>query len=176
MHTKVVYEVARGLGAAGLHTLRFNYRGVGLSAPGPRGEDPGGRQEREDIRAAVRWLAAKHPGASILLAGFSFGARYGLEIGLQEDAVVECLAVGLAVRLLASEVLAGGAKPTTFLHGDDDALGPLADVQALAATWRAPAQVEVIRGADHFFAGHLPAVREAARAVALGQLSGRAAS
>lgn len=177
MHTKVVYHLARGLRAAGLPTLRFNYRGVGLSDPGPRADDADGeRLEREDIRAAVRWLSERHPGQPLLLAGFSFGARYGLEVGLEEGAVAECLAVGLAVRLLAADRLRGGAKPTTFLHGDHDALGPLDDVRALAATWRGPAHVEVVRGADHFFEGHLDAVEDVARRCGAGPFPERAAS
>lgn len=146
MHNKVVARVARGLGAAGLAVLRFNYRGVGMSA-GRYDEGPG---EREDIRAALDWLGARHDGP-LLLAGFSFGARHGLEVGLAHPRVERLIAVGLPVRALHAQVLVGGGKPTLFLHGERDELGPADEVVALAQGWNAPAEVVILRGVGHFF-------------------------
>lgn len=152
MHNKVVYNIARGLLDAGLHVLRFNYRGVGLST----GEYDEGRGEKLDIAAAIDWLAAQHPGEPLLLAGFSFGARFGLEVGLQHDAITRLIGVGLAVKLLGSDAIAGGRKPALFIHGDRDEFGTHDDVLQLAEGWRAPASVHIFKGCGHFFDGRLP--------------------
>lgn len=152
MHNKVVYWLARGLAQAGLPTLRFNYRGVGLST----GAYDEGVGESDDIVAAVDWLAAQHPGRPLLLAGFSFGARFGLAVGLHHPAVSRLLGVGLAVRLLHAQALVGGTKPVLFLHGDQDEFGGFDDVAALVAGWNAPAELRVLGGCGHFFNDRLP--------------------
>lgn len=155
MHNKVVHAVARGLQEAGLHVLRFNYRGVGMSA----GRYDEGVGETADIAAAVDWLAARHPGEPLAVAGFSFGARFGMEVGLAHPRVARLVGVGLAVRLLGGERLAGGEKPVLFVHGDRDEYGPVDDVLALARDWNAPAEVCVVSRCGHFFDRRLPEVQ-----------------
>src|SRR5579862_9448930 len=70
MHNKVVYQTAKTLHRFGLPVLRFNFRGVGLS----EGAHDKGRGEVADAAAALNFLAAEYPGASLLAAGFSFGS------------------------------------------------------------------------------------------------------
>ena len=70
MHTKVVFQSAKALARIGCVVLRFNFRGVGLSA----GEWDGGRGEMDDFRAALDYLSAQHPGLELWAAGFSFGS------------------------------------------------------------------------------------------------------
>ena len=70
MHTKVVYRGAKGLARIGCAVLRFNFRGVGRS----EGAFDQGDGEKEDFRAALDYMAARHPGAPLWAAGFSFGA------------------------------------------------------------------------------------------------------
>src|SRR5918996_4926836 len=55
MHTKMVFQGAKGLVRTGCAVLRFNFRGVGRS----RGEFGGGLGEQEDFRAAVDFMAAR---------------------------------------------------------------------------------------------------------------------
>lgn len=145
MHNKVVYHLARGLMGAGLHVLRFNYRGVGLSA----GRYDEGVGESADVRAALDWLAERHVGP-LLLAGFSFGARFGLPVGLAHPRVGRIVGVGLAVRMLAAEGLVGD-KPALFVHGEKDEYGAAGDVVALAERWTAPTEVLIFQGCGHFF-------------------------
>src|SRR5918998_6957045 len=84
MHNKVVFRTARGLEDAGLSTLRVNFRGVGHST----GEHTGARGgEQEDARVALDHLLASYPGLPVFLAGFSFGARVGLEAGAHDARV-----------------------------------------------------------------------------------------
>jgi alpha/beta superfamily hydrolase len=169
MHNKVVYRIARGLMAAGLPTLRFNYRGVGLS----EGRYDEGVGEQADVGVAINWLAGQYPGRTLLLAGFSFGARFGLAEGLVHPAVSRLVGVGLAVRLLHGEALVGGSKPVLFIHGDHDEFGSFADVEALAAGWNAPWELRVLRGCGHFFEGRLADVSDLIRDRAVANFAGR---
>src|ERR671910_831156 len=52
MHTKVVYQSAKGLTRIGCAVLRFNFRGVGRSA----GAFANGEGEADDFRAAMDYL------------------------------------------------------------------------------------------------------------------------
>src|SRR5271169_3671120 len=73
MHNKVVFRVAKALHAREMPVLRFNFRGAGLS----EGVHDDGRGEREDVVAALDYLAGQFPARPILLTGFSFGALVG---------------------------------------------------------------------------------------------------
>src|SRR5215468_9229271 len=87
MHNKVVYNAAKTMDALGIPTLRFNFRGAGLSA----GEHDKGRGEQGDVQAGLDFLAAQFPGVPMLLAGFSFGSSVGLRVGCRDARVVELI-------------------------------------------------------------------------------------
>src|SRR5919198_5820338 len=94
MHNKVVFRAARALTDARLVALRINFRGVGLST----GEHTGARGgEQEDARLGLDYLAANYPGLPVFLAGFSFGARVGLEVGTLDARVRYLVGVGTPV-------------------------------------------------------------------------------
>ena len=57
LHNKVVFRAARGLEAANVATLRFNFRGTGNSA----GHHEGGEGEQGDVVAAIDWLIKNVP-------------------------------------------------------------------------------------------------------------------
>src|ERR1044072_5262359 len=78
MHNKVVFRTARGLSDAGLVTLRVNFRGVGHST-GEHTGARGGAQEASSLSFDYR--VEKYPHLPVFIAGFSFGARVGLEGG-----------------------------------------------------------------------------------------------
>src|SRR4029078_7587110 len=61
MHTKAVYQGAKGLARCGCGFLRLNLRGVGRS----EGTFDSGAGEREDFSAAIDFMAAKYPGVPI---------------------------------------------------------------------------------------------------------------
>jgi len=65
MHTKAVYQGAKGLTRIGCAVLRFNFRGVGRS----EGTFDSGAGERGDFTAAIDFMAAKYPGVPIWAAG-----------------------------------------------------------------------------------------------------------
>src|ERR671919_260573 len=78
MHNKVVFRAASALNDAGLFALRINFRGVGQST----GTHHEGLGERDDVRDALDYLSSHYPGQRIILCGFSFGSRVGLEVGI----------------------------------------------------------------------------------------------
>src|SRR5436309_10694443 len=78
MHNKVVFRAAAALNDAGLISLRINFRGVGQST----GKHDEGYGERDEVRAALYYLAQHYPGQEITVCGFSFVARVGLETGM----------------------------------------------------------------------------------------------
>src|ERR1041385_4980000 len=96
MHNKVVFRTARGLEDAGLVTLRINFRGVGHSTGTHTGARGG---EQEDARVALDYLTEKCPSLPVFLAGFSFGARVGLEVGTHDPRVNFLIGVGTPVSI-----------------------------------------------------------------------------
>ena len=93
MHNKVVFRAASALNEAGLVTLRINFRGVGQST----GEHDEGRGETEDARVALDYLTTQYPGTSLTLAGFSFGSRVGMEVGIADERVRSLISIGTPV-------------------------------------------------------------------------------
>src|SRR5919197_5310743 len=75
MHTKAVYQGAKGLVRVDCAVLRFNFRGVGRSD----GAFTGGEGEKGDFRAALDYMAARYPQLPLWAAGFSFGSSVALE-------------------------------------------------------------------------------------------------
>lgn len=153
MHTKVVYHAAKAFSSFGIPTLRFNFRGVGLS----EGEHDHGPGEIEDVRAAVDWLEAKF-GLPILFAGFSFGSNVGLRACCGDDRVKGLVGLGLPVRAAGRDYEYGflpkcGAVPKLFLCGDHDQFAPRGVLEAVLVAAAEPKKIVWIEGADHFFAG-----------------------
>lgn len=161
MHNKVVYRAARALNEVGFSTLRFNFRGVGQSE-GSYGEGIG---EREDVRAALDWLVAKHPGAEIVLAGFSFGAATGLPVGCEHPRVSSLLGIGVPVRKYALNELMTCTKPKYFVHGTLDEFGPMAQMNSWFADLPEPKKLIRIEGAEHFFSEYLDEYQAAIRSL-----------
>ena len=159
MHNKVVYRLARGLRAAGTVVLRFNFRGVGASE-GEYGDLAG---EIEDARAALGWLRARYPELPFALAGFSFGARVITALGCAMEGARFLLAAGFSTRLGSTEYLESCAAPKIFVQSTHDQYALRAEFEQVYATFAEPKQVVWIEAADHFFAGALEHVEEAAR-------------
>ena len=174
MHNKVVFRTARGLGDAGLTTLRINFRGVGHST-GAHDHARGG--EQEDARLALDYLVEKYPGLPVFLAGFSFGARVGLEVGIFDARVNFLIGVGTPVSILERDYdfsfLDQCRKPLLVVHGERDEFGDVETLRALAARLppEARVRVEIIPAAGHFFDEQLEELRHTVAAWAAGQLA-----
>jgi uncharacterized protein len=151
MHNKVVYNAAKTLDALGIPTLRFNFRGAGLSA----GEHDKGRGEQGDAQAALGFLAAQFPGIPLLVAGFSFGSFVGLRVGCGDARVAELIGMGIPVNSTDFSFLQECPKPKLFVHGADDQFGAQKKVEETIAALSGENRLVMLENADHFFAGHL---------------------
>jgi alpha/beta superfamily hydrolase len=158
MHTHAVHRIARAARARGVSTLRFQFRGVGLSA----GTHDAGRGERDDVRAALAWAAGRAPRLPRLVAGFSFGAWMALEAGCAAAEVQGVLVAGLAARTHPLEVVRRCAKPLAAIQAERDEFGSPAEVEALLAGGAAPRRLAVVAGATHLFTEDLEALEREA--------------
>ena len=145
MHNKVVFRAAAALNDAGFVTLRINFRGVGQST----GTHDDGYGERDDVRAGLDYLAENYPGENIILCGFSFGARVGLEVGIDDDRVNRLISIGTPLDKYDFNFLERCRKPILFVHGDHDEYGNIDKLRDLVARVGAhcDAELRVIEGA-----------------------------
>lgn len=159
MHNKVVFRAAAALNDAGLVTLRINFRGVGQST----GQHDEGRGERDDARAGLDHLANNYPGLKIVLCGFSFGWRVGLEVGITDDRVNYLIGIGTPLNSYDFRFLEQCSKPLLLVHGERDEHGDVERVRRLVSEVQSHVDVElvVVPGADHFFEGHLTEMKSA---------------
>ncbi len=115
MHTKVVFQGAKGLVRHGCVVLRFNFRGVGASA-GVFDEGPG---EAGDYRAALDFIAARYPSVPLWAAGFSFGSWIALETGAEDPRVTTLIGIAPPVARpnYSFERTLASTKPKFFVQG-----------------------------------------------------------
>lgn len=156
MDNKVVHTLARAYVQCGWQAVRFNFRGVGKS----QGVHDDGRGELDDMLAMVRHFAPAEE--TFALAGFSFGAYVAaaalVTLWPTRQAQTTVL-VGLASSRFAVPALPTQAGSRALIvHGEMDDTVPLAAVLDWARPQGRP--VTVLPGADHFFHGQLPALRE----------------
>ena len=155
MHTKVVFQGAKGLTRIGCAVLRFNFRGVGASA----GEFDRGPGEMDDFRAALDYMAARYPGVRLWAAGFSFGSWVALEVGATDDRVTALIAVAPPVETSVSAMAyefpntLASTKPKFFVQGEEDEVCPLPALRAFYARLEEPKELVIVEGANHLFEG-----------------------
>ncbi len=159
MHTKVVFQGAKGLARIGCAVLRFNFRGVGASA----GAFDAGPGEQDDYRAALDAMQARYPGAPLWAAGFSFGSWIALEVGAEDPRV--SVLIGIAPPVARAnytfEQTLASTKPKFLIQGDLDELCPVKDMWAFYAKLKDPKELVLIDGASHLFDGKTAEVGEA---------------
>jgi alpha/beta superfamily hydrolase len=160
LHNKVVFNAMKALNSFGFPTLRFNFRGAGLSL----GEHDAGLGEVGDVRAALDWLEHEFH-LPMILAGFSFGAAVGLRAGCPDPRVTSLIGLGLPVAPIDGRsydfgFLAECDKPKLFVSGSEDVFGPRVELEHTVELSADPKQLVWIDGADHFFAGRLQEMRE----------------
>lgn len=159
MHNKVVFRAAAALNDAGLLTLRINFRGVGQST----GQHDEGRGEQADVRAGLDYLSQHYPKLKIVLCGFSFGARVGLDVAIRDDRVHYLIGIGTPLDKYDFSFLESCRKPLLLVHGEHDEFGDVERLRQLAAELEKRTQVRlvVIPGAGHFFENKLDELKQA---------------
>jgi uncharacterized protein len=152
MHNKVVYHTMKAFTHFGIPTLRFNFRGTGLS----EGTHDEGRGEVDDVRAAVAYMHTVFE-KPILFAGFSFGSNVGLRATCGDPRVAGLVGLGLPVRAAGRDYhyrfLPSCTQPKLFISGDHDEFCPADVLDAFLALAPEPKQRIIIEGAEHFFQG-----------------------
>lgn len=157
MHTKVVYQATKALARIGCAVLRFNFRGVGLSA----GTWDDGRGEMDDYKAAVDFMAAQHPGLDLWAAGFSFGSYIATTVGADDDRVCALIAIAPPVHKYEFASVKLSAKPKFIVHGERDELISLKAVRHFYAQLPEPKEMIEIDSANHLFDGQATEVGDA---------------
>lgn len=159
MHNKVVYRLARGLRRSGCAVLRFNFRGVNLSA----GVHDDGRGEVDDARACLSELRSRYPELPWTLAGFSFGSRVAAELAasLGDAGPGRLILAGFPTVFKQFQAVEQYRRLRVFVHSTHDEFGPLNELQALYDRLWGPKKLIWIEARDHFFAGALDEFEQA---------------
>jgi len=148
MHNAVVVAVCDSLATQGIAALRFNFRGTGAS----EGSHGGGRQEPNDIHAALDFLASRpgiHP-QRLCLAGYSFGALIALSTPHQPLAALAAISPPLAADTGNDMEI---SCPTLVIFGERDTVAPAGSLERAGIDLPPGSRVVVVPGADHFWWG-----------------------
>jgi alpha/beta superfamily hydrolase len=86
-----------------------------------------------------------------------------MRVGIEDARVRALVSIGTPVDKYDFSFMADCRKPVLFVHGERDEFGSTESLRALVARLpqEARAQLEIIEHADHFFAGHLDALKRA---------------
>ena len=146
MDNPVVTTLAGVYQRLGYSTLRFNFRGVGMSG----GDYGDGIGEQEDVRAAAAYLGGL--GKTVIdLAGYSFGAWVNRGLDPPLATVRRQMLVAPPVLFLDFAPVATPLAELVVIVGDHDTMAPLATLRALLPHWHPSARLYLVAGADHFF-------------------------
>jgi alpha/beta superfamily hydrolase len=161
MNNPVVYHLYYTFANRGFSVLRFNFRGVGRS----QGVFDHGQGELSDAAAALDWVQANNPDArACWIAGFSFGAWIGMQLLMRRPEVEGFISVACPASLYDFTFLAPCPSSGLFIHGDKDAVVPIATVGQLVEKLKTQKGIvieqQIIRGANHFFDGKIEHLME----------------
>ena len=161
MDNAVVMAIARALDAAGIATLRFNFRGVGNS----EGTFSKGAKEQQDLRSALE-LLRQWPGIDakrLALVGYSFGAQVILQ-GLGNYKKAKALALlSPPLPSFDGSPVGKSSQSKLFMVGDSDRLADPARLEQAVANLASPVEFRVVPKADHSWKDH---EQEAAQGIA----------
>lgn len=149
MRAPLMEEVADHLKGAGIHVLRFNFRGVGES----EGSWSKGVGEVDDVDAAVAAAVSTHPDLPLGVVGWSFGATTSLRWQAEKGSTLPWVGIAPGIRSYRGAAVPDTTRldpaPRLIIVGDRDQFADPADMQRFADGM--DARLEVLRGSDHFF-------------------------
>ena len=156
MNNQIVYNLFYIFAKRGFSVLRFNFRGVGRS----QGAFDHGQGELSDAAAALDWAQTLNPESrACWIAGFSFGAWIGMQLLMRRPEIEGFISIAPPANLYDFSFLAPCPSSGLILHGDKDAVVPLADVRTLIEKLKTQRGIiidqTVIPGANHFFESHI---------------------
>lgn len=150
MDNNVVWTVSRAFQARGWSTLRFNFRGVGLST----GEYGNGLSEMADVQAALSFLGSRQSGPSYLV-GYSFGAAVaGLALA-QGMSAAGMIMIAPPIAMLDMDFLPRVPRLRLIVVGDRDEFCSMLQLEKMFEDQPADRrpEIKVMKGCSHFFAG-----------------------
>jgi len=159
LQNKVVHTLARAFIAQGIATLRFNFRGVGLS----EGEFDEGHGELADVLAAADWMQRRYVGLPLWLGGFSFGGAMAIRAAVERPCA-GLVSVAPAVSRFAASLRSQPACPWLIVQGDEDELVDIDETVAYVDSLEPGPRLAVIPAGEHFFHGRLVELRETVEA------------
>ncbi len=151
MASNVVLAATEALRRAGWTSLRFNFRGVGLSTGG-YGQ---GLAEGDDAAAAVSFLKQGGAGRTVVI-GYSFGAWVAAFAWkkLKELGVSPLILIAPPAAFMSFDGLPEETEVGLMICGEQDDIAPPGQAEALGGRLASPIAPLVVKGADHFFGGH----------------------
>ena len=150
MHNPVVETIAAGYRQQGYTTLRFNFRGVENS----QGRYDEGRGEQEDVGQAVAYLRKEGYGP-VALSGYSFGTWVNAQYATRRRADIPMTMVSPPTAFMDFRAVRHLPGLTLVVTGSRDDIAPPDMLKRIVPRWNPGALLEVLPGADHFFAAHL---------------------
>ncbi len=142
MHDMVLTAMHDELAGQGVSTLRFNYRGVGLS----EGVYDNGKGEVDDTICAVQWLRDNGDVSRVILAGYSFGGVMALKAA--EKAAPDVLLLVAPAVSMAGDIGRPELTGLVILAEQDQFVG----LQETRDWFADNTVVKTLEG-DHFFMG-----------------------
>jgi uncharacterized protein len=150
MDNNVVWTAVQAFQARHWTTLRFNFRGVGLSS----GEYGDGLAEMADIQAALSFLGSRQAGLRYVI-GYSFGAAVAGRAIFQGVSANGIIMIAPPIAMMEMNFLPKVPRLRLIIVGDRDEFCPLAQLEKMfeeQSADRRP-EIKVISGSSHFFAG-----------------------
>ncbi len=163
MRNTLVFRTARALRAAGLATLRFNFRSV----EGSEGEHDGEGGEEGDVLAALDLLGERYPGLPLWTAGYSFGARTTAGLATKEKRIQRVILIALPVGFYNCTFIESVPQPGLMIFGGADEFGTASVMRTKHPDMPKGLEIVEVPGADHMFRGLTPKVEESVRDYAL---------
>jgi len=144
---KVITTLVRTFHQFNIPTIRFQFRGVGLS----KGEHDHGIGEQEDCEFMIQWLKQKYP--SIILSGFSFGGKIAA-LSSFDQAITNLILLSPALNIQNHPIQIN--KPALLVHSMDDDIVPY----ALVKEWflsqnNSHIEFKSLHNIHHFYHGYL---------------------
>ena len=146
MDNGVVCQIASAFQNAGYSTLRFNFRGRGLSS----GAFDDGKGEQSDVRAALTWLSDKGY-TQITLAGYSFGSWVNAHVVSDGIEVADHIMVSPPAAFISFDSVKNLPCTGLIVTGQNDEIAPPDMIESLIVKWDISPRMEILAHGDHFY-------------------------
>jgi len=152
MNNPIVHALHYAFIERDFSVMRFNFRGVGRS----QGLFDNGAGELSDSAAALDWMQGFNRDArTCWIAGVSFGAWISMQLLMRRPEIDGFMSIAPMANHYDFSFLAPCPASGLFVHGDNDKVTPLEDVDKLVERLKAQKGIvitdEVVPGANHFF-------------------------